>query len=169
MTTKTTKTRRARPGEARAWLEAYIANFHTAEDINACVLWPFAVNSRGYPCISVKGVSQLVTRVVMERVSGAPLSDAELMCHTCDIPRCVNPWHLYSGDDVTNTADKIERGRQAQGEGNARSRLTADDVRAIRDTATGRYGEIIGFARRYGVSIYTIKAVLTGESWASVA
>src|SRR5687768_8597715 len=41
-TTKRTKIRRARPGEARGWLENHIANFHTAEDINACVLWPFA-------------------------------------------------------------------------------------------------------------------------------
>ena len=166
--TTTTKTRRARPGEARAWLEHHIARWHEAEDINACVLWPFAVNSKGYPCIGVNGVSHLVTRVVMERVSSIPLSDAELMCHTCDIPRCVNPWHLYSGDDATNTADKISRGRHARGEGSGRAKLTADDVRDMRATFTGRYGEVIALARRYDVDHHTISDALNGVTWREV-
>ena len=103
----------------------------------------------------------------MERVSGAPLSDAELMCHTCDTPRCVNPWHLYVGDDTTNTADKIERGREARGERNGRSKLTAEDVDHIRATFTGRHGEAIGLARHFGVNVTTITDVLRGRSWAA--
>jgi hypothetical protein len=167
-TTTDTKRRRAKPGEARAWLDAYIANFHAAEDITACVLWPFAVNGRGYPCISVNGASKLVTRIVMERVSGAPLSNDELMCHTCDTPRCVNPWHLYSGDDATNTADKIERCRQARGDGSGRAKLTADVVREMRAAFTGRYGEVITLARRYDVDPHTITDALNGVTWCEV-
>ena len=29
------------------------------------------------------------------------------ICHTCDVPRCINPQHLYRGDDVTNTTNKM--------------------------------------------------------------
>jgi hypothetical protein len=104
----------------------------------------------------------------MERVSGAPLSDAELMCHTCDIPRCVNPWHLYSGDDVTNTADKITRGRHARGDESGRAKLTADDVREMRATFTGRYGEVIALARRYDVNVHTITDAIYAVTWREV-
>ena len=100
---------------------------------------------------------------------GDPLPLNDLVCHDCDTPRCVNLVHFFLGDDAANSADKCSKGRQAQGEGNARATLTAADIRTIRNSATGRYGEIIGFARQYGVSIYAVKAILTGESWASVA
>ncbi len=154
-------TRRARPGEVRAWLEHHIAHWHEAEDINACDLWPFVVNSRGYPCIAMNGASVLVTRYVVERVMDVSLS-ADLICHTCDVPRCVNPWHLYPGDDATNTADKVSRGRHARGEGSGRAKLTADDVRHMRSTFTGRYGETIALARRFGVDVHTITDALAG-------
>jgi hypothetical protein len=144
-------------------------HWHEAEDINACVLWPFAVNSRGYPCIAISEASELVTRLVVERVMGVSLSDADLTCHTCDVPRCVNPWHLYPGDDVTNTADKMNRGRHARGDSSGRAKLTADDVRAMRATFTGRYGEIIALARGFGVDVHTITDALNGVTWREVS
>lgn len=166
--TTTSKTLRARPGEARAWLEHHIAHWHEAQDINACVLWPFAVNSRGYPCIAINGASKLVTRYVAQRAMDVSLSVDELICHTCDTPRCVNPWHLYPGDDATNTADKLDRGRHARGDSSGRAKLTADDVREMRASFTGRYGETIALARRYDVDVHTITDALCGVTWREV-
>jgi hypothetical protein len=125
------------------------------------------VNSKGYPCLAVDGVSKLVTRLVVERLIDGPSPANELICHTCDVPRCVNPAHLYRGDDATNTADKVCRGRQPRGERNGRAKLTAADVWAIRAASTGRHGELTLLARQYGVDRRTITDVIRGRSWAA--
>jgi len=110
-----------------------------------------------------------VTRLVIEHLLEAPIPRGELICHTCDVPRCVNPAHLYRGDDVTNTADKIQRGRLPYGEGSGRAKLTTEQVRYIRATFTGVYGQIAAMARRFGVDHTTISAVIRGRSWRYVA
>ena len=69
------------------------------------------------------------------------------------------------------TAVKVpcRKGRHPHGESNARARLTADDVRMMRATYSGRYGEIATFARHYGVDETTIAAIVHRRSWLSVA
>lgn len=34
-----------------------------------------------------------------------------LVCHTCDVPRCCNPDHLYLGTAQDNANDRMNRGR----------------------------------------------------------
>jgi hypothetical protein len=160
---------RARPGEARAWLDTHLANFDANGYTDICVLWPFAVNSKGYPCIGIDGRSRLVTRLIVEHVIATTLDVDDLVCHTCDTPRCVNPAHFFRGDTAANAADMRAKGRGTIGERNPKARLSEVDVRAIRSTWTGRYGEIVNLARQYGVGVRTIDSVLHRRSWKSVA
>lgn len=40
-----------------------------------------------------------------------PLIDGKLICHHCDNPCCVNPFHLYQGTEKTNAYDVLDRKR----------------------------------------------------------
>jgi hypothetical protein len=166
-------TGRTRRGRARAWLDAFIANFAEAEDINSCVLWPFSVNGgKGgqYPQIKVEGRTVRVTRYIYERITGHRLVASELVRHTCDTPRCVNPWHFVAGDHIDNMKDMTTRLRQAVGERNGRAQLTEADVHTIRALGHDHNlrGAVSFVARAYSVSPDTVRLILADATWRSV-
>jgi hypothetical protein len=67
------------------------------------------VDKDGYGKFKVKGKHYRSHRWIYEQLVG-PLGNL-LCCHTCDNPGCVNPEHLYAGNQFDNERDKIERGR----------------------------------------------------------
>lgn len=165
-------TRRARRGEARAWLSNHLAAIETTETSGgACVLWPFSTNGGEggkYPQIRIEGANIRVTRHIAQHLLARPLADDELIRHWCDTPRCVNPWHFEIGTHDDNMADMVQRMRQASGERNGRVRLTAADVRDIRACVVDsgiRYGDVSRLARTYGVTPKAIEFVITGKTW----
>lgn len=92
-----------------------------------------------------------------------------LVRHSCDNSICCNPAHLLVGTHADNMHDKVERGRMPdyRGERGPRAKLTAADVRSIRELshngATRKY-----LAEKYGVSIQTIKGVRSGRHYSDV-
>jgi hypothetical protein len=158
---------------AHGW-NRFLANFETANITDECVVWPFSTNGGTggrYPQIGIDGKTVGVTRYVFERITGKPLATREVIRHSCDQPRCVNPWHFEVGSQADNMRDMVERKRSAAGERNGSARLTAAEVREIRQLATDhslRYGDVSFIARGYGVSPRTVMLILTGETWKGV-
>ncbi len=99
--------------------------------------------------------------------SERPGSGGVLVRHTCDNPPCVNPAHLIRGGQVQNMAEMKARGRQPNNrrERNPKAKLTAEQVAEIRKTYTGRYGEKMEIARRYGISSGHVSKILAGSVW----
>lgn len=86
--------------------------------------------------------------------------------HRCDNPKCVNPEHLFLGDDSTNMSDMTAKGRHPYplGETHHRAKLTNDQVRSIRDSIQSHQQ----LARAYGVTKRTIINVRQRKVYASV-
>ena len=87
-----------------------------------------------------------------------------MVLHTCDNRACVNPEHLYAGTATQNTADMVRRSRQAKGARVGQSRLTPEDVRAIR--ASGLTYRETGHL--HGVSISTVWNIKHRHTWKHV-
>lgn len=63
-----------------------------------------------YPSIRFNGKIWRGNRLVYSLVHNLDLGK-NLVLHTCDNPRCLNPEHLYLGDHKQNMRDKISRNR----------------------------------------------------------
>jgi len=93
------------------------------------------------------------------------------VCHRCDVPRCVNPEHLFLGTQQDNIADMMAKGRQQRvprpGEANTQAKITEGDVRAIR--AKAEAGEpYTSIGREFGLSFAQIRRIVRRERWANV-
>jgi len=112
-----------RPLEERFW--------EKVDKSGACWVWTGALLKTGYGSIRVNGKSERAHRVAY-RLAVGEIPRGLLLRHSCDNPKCVNPSHLVPGTKAQNTRDAIERGQHLVGERDTKSKLTNDDVVAIR-------------------------------------
>jgi len=104
-----------------------------------------------------------IPRLVCEAKHGAMANDI-VTRHSCDVPLCVNPDHLQPGTKADNFHDAMRRFRWEPnfGERNGRTKLTWDDVLAIRlDNTTAS-----AMAETYDVSRSLIHQIRRGVIWA---
>ena len=93
----------------------------------------------------------------------------EVVRHTCDNARCIEPTHLVGGTQTDNMADCAERNRLGDcrnlGEANGRTILSDSDVAAIRAAyiPRSRTAGTPALARQYGCGTSQIWRILQGE------
>ena len=80
------------------------------EPNTGCWLWMGALGSWGYGVIWGDGRLKRAHRVAFELYVG-PIPEGMDVCHKCDVTWCVNPEHLFLGDDSDNQRDRALKGR----------------------------------------------------------
>lgn len=134
-----------------------------------CWIWQASDNGAGYGMIWDQNRKRrlLATRVSYELYTG-PLTDADLVLHSCDNPSCVNPNHLRIGTYKQNVADMDARRRRVsntpKGALNCNAALTDEQVVKMRlDYLAGRPKSEL--ASENGMTIASVGDVLLGRSW----
>lgn len=79
-------------------------------DSNGCWLFTGYIGKNGYGQIWRNGKKDYAHRVAFELLV-RPLHPGESVCHSCDVPTCVNPDHLFAGSQADNARDMHAKGR----------------------------------------------------------
>lgn len=133
-----------------------------------CWPWTGAKNGHGYGVLRLPedGGIALAHRVSLV-LAGRDPGDL-LARHGCDTPSCVNPAHLRPGTAQDNSDDMVLRGRSLRGERQPGSKLTPDDVRAIRTAYAAGGVTVRELGERFGIAYATAHSVITGYRWGHV-
>lgn len=159
------------PKDARAAFERKIeSNCRREGDCWIVLLAPATAR----PAINIGGVRLKAHQWAYAIYRGSIPTGLDV-CHTCDVPRCVNPDHLWLGTHAQNMADCKAKGRRPAGRGsrpdmiqlgdrnnNARlSELQAREILALKDELPTKT-----IAARFGVSRDHIYQIWSGRRWA---
>lgn len=146
----------------RFWAKADIAN------INQCWEWKGARHPENYghfredPHIVV-----CAHRVGWELFYGKIPNDL-IVCHHCDNPPCVNPFHLFLGTKLDNAQDRDKKSRRSplKGAYNSSSKLSYDIVRVIEHRLSLKH-YIKDIANDYDIGTTTVSRIKNKNHWAS--
>lgn len=132
-----------------------------------CWVWSGAVEFSGYGRSHTRFGECLAHRRSYELHFGT-IPDGMLVCHRCDVPRCIRPSHLFLGTVSDNIKDMWSKGRgrlvRTSGEDHPQSRLTAKQALEIRTRRL--QGESLALlAKEFGVSQSTISLIGRGKIW----
>lgn len=79
-----------------------------------CWNWTASLDRYGYGKFRKGPGLFIASRVSLAMHFGRDLDAAEMACHTCDNPACVNPAHLFVGSAKDNFVDAVRKGRVSQ-------------------------------------------------------
>lgn len=82
-------------------------------DEHGCWLWQRSLRTDGYGQVAFEGRRGGTHRAMWYAIHGEwfPFSSGVLICHTCDVRRCLNPAHLWKGSSNDNGKDRDRKGR----------------------------------------------------------
>lgn len=128
---------------------------------SGCWIWMKSLNHQGYgkTCLG-KGTNLSAHRASYEEKYGK-IPNGMMALHTCDVPSCVNPDHIFLGTQQDNMTDKVNKRRQANGENHGMSKLTKEQA------FEAKYGteDASSLSKRFNCSSTIIRQIRSGIYW----
>jgi len=141
---------------------------------SGCWIFTGATNHWGYGMVGMGSRGAATDRVhrVTYRHFRGDIPNGLFVCHTCDVPSCCNPDHLFLGSNQDNVNDMIKKGRGSSpprnlhvvGSAHPLSKLTEDEAVKIRHMySQGVIQEDL--AKLFGVARQTISKVVNHKRY----
>lgn len=134
------------------------SNAYMPEPNTGCWIWTKACSSAGYgnAYIVINGTGRNICAHRLSYIIHYGLvPEDKFVCHACDNKYCVNPQHLWIGDNSDNMLDAYKKSLNKQ------VKLSAVDVKFIKTSVKNR-DEL---AAQFSVSASCIRDIFSGRTW----
>lgn len=157
-----------------------LINDRTLKTSCGCWVWLYGTKEPATDCgfqntygLVWDGHKVVTTHRLSFELFNGPIPVGSLVCHTCDVPECCNPAHLFVGTRKSNTYDMIDKGRDnrgapKRGEASHLAKLTQSQVTELRRRyAAGEASQrLLGID--YGISQSAVFKIVRRQRWRDV-
>jgi len=144
---------------------------------SGCWIFMGAVNQFGYGIVGTgkRGMpNDRAHRITYKHYKG-DIPNGMFVCHTCDVPSCCNPDHLFLGTNQDNVNDMVRKKRNSKpprnphvvGSVHPGAKLSEDEVSKIRSLYSKGYTQQ-SLAEMYGVARQTISRYINYQRYKHV-
>lgn len=145
-----------------------LARFNSKFAVNqqtGCWEWTAFIHPRGYGIfpIGAKPIQLRAHRWSYEHFIG-PIPGDMMVLHTCDNRRCVNPAHLFLGDDFDNMIDCMDKGRAGVQNGKTKPKITWAMATTMRVLYARGTHSMNNLAAIYTIDSQTVSGILKGRA-----
>ena len=137
-------------------IDLFFEAVFASEPTDDCILWRFAVGSKGYGVYRKSSAH----RYVCQRIHGEAPEGKPYVAHSCHVRLCINPHHLRWASTSENEHDKIEAGTFFK----RWKKVSDEDVRFIRKAYgalnSSELAKVVGTSRGNAWRIATCKSRL---------
>ena len=142
-------------------------------DDNGCWIWQGAPVLGGYGRLTINNKNQFAHIASYETFKGPRPPDARklglFICHTCDVPLCINPDHLWLGTNSENQYDCIAKGRGGKrGAPSVGKKFTPEQILDIRKIYAEGLATQMEIAAQYGVHQSYISHIVRRAVWKDI-
>ena len=132
-----------------------------------CLIWPYTLSAAGYGRLQINGQRYLTHALSCERRHGSRPPGMQSAHGPCHDRSCYNGNHLSWKTPMENNHDRFRDGTVLWGEQITQSKLTEDDIRAIRKRRTAGESRVV-IAREFGVHPEHIGDITSFRYWKNV-
>lgn len=141
-----------------------VLNNYNPLPYTGCWIWDGRLEWNGYGRVWYEGRFEIAHRIVYRLTHNINIDDV-FICHKCDERSCVNPDHMFIGNQKDNMQDRNEKSRQAKGEKHGMHKLNRWEVFNIRKLLTETNMKQKEIAGMFGVTSMTISNIHKRHSW----
>lgn len=143
---------------------------------SGCWVFTGAVNHFGYGIVGLQNSKKIdrTHRIAYRHFKGE-IPNGMFVCHTCDVPSCCNPDHLFLGTNHDNVLDMIRKKRNSLpprnphvvGSVHPLAKLHESQIPEIKDLYSKGWSQP-RLGKMYGVARQTISKIVNGKRFKHV-
>lgn len=127
-----------------------------------CWEWGGKVTKQGYGIMKINKKYVTMHRYSYQTYIGE-IPKGMLICHRCDNPKCVNPFHLFLGTHADNAQDRVLKNRSNHPVGERCAKAVLKEVEVLEIAKSDL--SITDLSEKYAVSKTTIRSIKHKKSW----
>ena len=124
---------------------------------NSCWIWNGALANFGYGKINTDNNTWDRAHRVSWTIFRGKIPSGKCVLHSCDVPACFNPDHLFLGTRKDNYRDMVSKGRKKMKLNDKQIPVIRNDGRTLREIAS-----------EYDISISYVSLIKNHRLWAHI-